>query len=102
MPDRKNQLCYWHKESSVDQAEIDYLVQIKNMIIPIEVKAGDGRTLRSMHAFLEKHQESPYGIKFSTQNYSVLNKIYSYPLYAIGKVLTETNTEMQYALRYLS
>ena len=102
LPDRKNELCYWHKESSVDQAEIDYLVQIKNKIIPIEVKAGDGRTLRSMHSFLEKHQESPYGIKFSTQNYSVLNKIYSYPLYAIGKVLTENNTEMQKALRYLS
>jgi len=106
----KNNLYYWHKDSS-PQAEIDYLVTINYQVVPIEVKSGKGSTLKSLHYFLETHKESPYGIKFSTQDYSILHErsvlsdtehtIYSYPLYAIAKVMSEHNPDMQAAIKAL-
>lgn len=92
-PNRKAELYYWHKTTGPETAEIDYLIQgqmnahDKTVIIPIEVKSGPGTTLKSMHSFLEKHPESPIGIRFSMQNHSIHGKIHSYPLYAIPAVI---------------
>lgn len=86
-PTQKQQLYYWMREERTAQAEVDYVVPIKKDIVPIEVKSGVGSTLKSMHIFLEKHPKSPYGIRFSTQNYSIYEKIYSYPLYAVAKAM---------------
>jgi len=80
-------LYYWHKETG-GNAEIDYLVQQEGHVIPIEVKSGEGRTLKSMQTFLESHSKSAYGIRFSTQNYSEYNKVRSYPLYAVFQLAT--------------
>lgn len=80
-------LYYWHRNQPTSQAEVDYLIVKNQEIIPIEVKAGKGGTLRSMHAFLKEHAETPYGIRFSTQNYSVYEKIQSFPLYAVANAL---------------
>ncbi len=77
-------LYYWHRDQPTSQAEVDYLIVNHQVIIPIEVKAGKGSTLRSMHAFLRDHPQTPYGIRFSTQNYSRYEKIDSYPLYAVA------------------
>ncbi len=88
-PYKKASLFYWHRTERNSQAEIDYLIQQQGTIIPIEVKSGSGTTLKSMQLFLESHPNSPYGIRFSTLNYSVFQKIHSYPLYAIAKVLLE-------------
>ena len=105
-PNIKNSLYYWHKDSA-PQAEIDYLVTLDYKVIPIEVKSGKGNTLKSMHYFLEHHKESPYGIKFSTQDYSTFhdpltgNIIYSYPLYAIAKVISQYDPEMLAAIKAL-
>jgi len=82
---RKSSLFYWRRNAPSSQAEIDYVIQHQEHIIPIEVKNGLGTTLKSMHLFLESHPQSPYGIRFSTQNYSVHEKIHSYPLYAVVK-----------------
>lgn len=84
-------LFYWHRDQPTSQAEVDYLVVAHQHIIPIEVKAGKGSTLRSMHAFLRDHPQTPYGIRFSTQNYSTYEKIHSYPLYAIANSLQEVS-----------
>ena len=100
-PSDQNDLCYWHKDAAPHQAEIDYLVQIDNKIIPVEVKSGSGRTLKSIQYFLATHPESPYGIRFSTNNYSNYDRIHSYPLYAIAKVMTEDNPEMRAAIESL-
>lgn len=99
-PSIKNDLYYWRKEKP-SQAEIDYVLQENEHIIPIEVKGGHGKTLKSMHAFLESHVQAPYGIRFSTHNYSLYDKIHSYPLYAISRVLTLADDEMRSALELL-
>ena len=85
------QLYYWRREIRSSEAEIDYIIQLKNKVVPIEVKSGEGRTLKSMNIFLESHTKSTYGIKFSTNNFSIFEKIHSYPLYALSKVLIEKN-----------
>lgn len=91
-PFQKQQLYYWLREARGAQAEVDYVIALQQKIIPIEVKSGAGSTLKSMHIFLESHAQSPFGIRFSTQNYSVYEKIYSYPLYAVS-IATQTALE---------
>lgn len=100
-PSRRRQLYYWHKESRIDQAEIDYLIQKKEAVIPIEVKSGTGRTLRSIQSFLETHTTSPYGIRFSTNNYSEYQRIKSFPLYAIAPIVGEGDAEVLSSLSFL-
>ena len=97
-PHSKNLLYYWHKDAVAHQAEIDYLKQLQGEVIPIEVKAGLGRTIKSLHYFLEKHPKSSYGIRFSAQNYSIHERIYSYPLYAIAHVMAKENTLVKQAI----
>lgn len=78
---QKKQLYYWSRTERTSQAEIDYVVSLKQNIIPVGVKSGKGATLKSLHIFLEKHKNSSFGLKFSTQNYSFYENIYTYPLY---------------------
>lgn len=86
-PRQSKSLYYWHREQPSSQAEVDYLLAHEQKIIPIEVKSGKGSTLRSMHSFLNEHSETEYGVRFSLQNYSVFEKIYTYPLYSVAKLL---------------
>lgn len=86
-PFKKPSLFYWHRTARGSEAEVDYLVQIKEDVVPLEVKSGAGSTLKSMQSFLESHPASGMGVRFSTLNYSVWQKIHSYPLYAVAKVV---------------
>jgi predicted AAA+ superfamily ATPase len=83
-PYEKNSLYYWHREARSSNAEVDYLMQLEDSIIPVEVKSGSTGSLRSMHAFLNEHPNSPYGVRFSMGNYSIQDRIHSYPLYSAG------------------
>ncbi len=93
-------LYYWHKETRGSNAEIDYLVQQEGYVVPIEVKSGEGRTLKSMQTFLESHTKSSYGIRFSIQNYSEYNNVRSYPLYAVFQ-LGMWDNELRKAIEFL-
>ena len=48
---------------------------------------GHGSTLKSLHLFLETHNNAFYGIRFSVQNHSVCDHVHSYPLYAVAQVV---------------
>lgn len=89
----QGQLYYWQRETRTSQAEIDYILQEGECIVPIEIKPGTESTLRSLNFFLETHPQSPYGIRFSTRNYSLAGKIHSYPLYAIAKVCAQKQSD---------
>lgn len=81
-PENKAELHFWKRKEKNSSAEIDYLIQRGEKIIPIEVKSGHGNTLRSLHIFLDTHPKSTLAIRFSSLNYSVLDKLDSRPLYA--------------------
>ena len=76
-PHTNPQLFYWQRQEGARQAEVDYLV-LDDAIVPIEVKSGMSARLSSMHSFLNSHEHSPYGIRFSPRNYSIKDKVYSY------------------------
>lgn len=93
-PIQKQQLYYWLRNERTAQAEVDYVTAIQQAVVPIEVKSGPGSTLKSMHLFLEKHPTSPFGMRFSTQNYSVYEHIHSYPLYAVSTAIKSEATKL--------
>lgn len=45
-------LYCWHREETSSSAEIDYVIQHGNRIVPIEVKAGATGSLKSLHVFM--------------------------------------------------
>ena len=51
-------LYFWVKEKKQSNAEIDYLIQFKNILIPVEVKSGATGRLRSLHQFMDNSSES--------------------------------------------
>ena len=95
-------LYYWHKDGNSQQIKIDYLITIDRKVIPIEIRLGVSRTLKNLNFFLETHPKSPYGIKFPLNSYSINDNIHSYPLYAIGKIMTDYNPEMLIAIKSLA
>ena len=84
---QKKMIYYWQKENRTSQAEVDYIIQIKNQIIPVEAKSGKTGGLRSLREYLHQHQDTVYSIRFSGQNYSKHEDLHSYPLYAIAKAI---------------
>jgi predicted AAA+ superfamily ATPase len=85
-PDSKAEIHFWKRKEKNSSAEIDYLIQRDELILPIEVKSGHGSTLRSLHLFLDTHPRSTSAIRFSSLNYSVFNKLDSRPLYAAASL----------------
>jgi predicted AAA+ superfamily ATPase len=56
------ELFYWQRNEKSNLAEVDYVVQIGQKIIPIEVKAGTSGKLKSLHQFILSH-DTPIAIK---------------------------------------
>ena len=83
--EQKN-LYYWHRENKGSNAEVDYVIQMGQNIIPIEVKSSTKGSMQSMRLFLdEKH--SPFGIRASLENFGEFQNIKVVPLYALGNFL---------------
>lgn len=61
--------------------EIDFIINIDNNIVPIEIKAGTHVKSKSLNSYIEKYK-AEYGIRISNRNFGVSDKIVSIPLYA--------------------
>lgn len=86
-PYEKTALNYWHREAKNSQAEVDYVVQNQESIIPVEVKAGTKGAMQSMYLFIEE-KKSRYGIRLSLENFSEYDKVKVLPLYAASNIHT--------------
>ncbi len=64
---------YWAREKKNSSAEVDYVITDGTSIIPIEVKAGKGGTLKSLHLFL-REKNIPMGIRFNSERPSLLEQ----------------------------
>ncbi|MFC2157651.1 ATP-binding protein [Acidobacteriota bacterium] len=53
---------FWIREKRQAPAEVDYLIQSNQYLIPIEVKAGATGTLRSIHQFINRCPH-PYAVR---------------------------------------
>jgi len=83
-----DELYYWVREKRNANAEIDFVIQRGETIVPIEVKSGKQGKMQSMWEFL-KEKNSNYGIRTSLENFGEYNNIKVYPLYAIGNIFNE-------------
>lgn len=92
-PYNKAEMYFWKRKEKNSAAEIDYLIQRREHILPIEVKSGHGKTLRSLHLFLQTHPKSTSSVRFSSLNYSVMDKLDSRPLYAAASLAHESQIE---------
>jgi predicted AAA+ superfamily ATPase len=75
---RRN-LFYW---TSGSEAEVDFVLQTDEGIIPVEVKSGTHTRSRSLNEFMKKFSP-PYAIRISAKNFGFENSIKSVPLYAV-------------------
>jgi predicted AAA+ superfamily ATPase len=85
-PYEKKDLFYWQREAKNSQAEVDYLIQKQEQIIPIEVKSGTKGTMQSLYIFL-KEKSIKEGVRLSLENFSEIEKVKIMPLYAIKNLM---------------
>ncbi|MDR2586413.1 MAG: AAA family ATPase [Prevotellaceae bacterium] len=92
---KKNASCYddeelycWVREKKNTHAQIDFVVQRGETIVPIEVKSGKQGKMQSMWFFIEE-KNSTYGIRTSLENFCTYGKIHVYPLYAVGNICSK-------------
>ncbi len=69
---------YWTIENS--KAEVDFVIQKNNQIIPIEVKAAENLRSRSLRLYFDKFNP-PQCIRTSLSNYKHQDWMYNIPLY---------------------
>jgi predicted AAA+ superfamily ATPase len=81
----KTRLYYWHREAKNSQAEVDYVIQIQDVIIPLEVKAGTKGAMQSMYLFMNE-KKSSFGIRVSLENFSEFENVKVIPLYAVSNL----------------
>ena len=87
-PYQAEQLFYWHREARNSNAEVDYIIQKGNQIIPLEVKSGIKGKMHSLRLFLSE-KKSRYGIRTSLENYSKYDHIMVMPLYALSNMIKD-------------
>lgn len=73
------ELYYWSIGSGA--YEVDFLINVDGDIIPIEVKASDNTTSKSLNYYIQRFKPK-YSIRLSTKNFGYSNNIKSIPLYA--------------------
>lgn len=70
---------YWVSDN---QAEVDFVIQMGNSVVPIEVKSADNVRAKSLGIYRNKYTPE-YAIRVSAKNIAFENGIKSIPLYAI-------------------
>jgi len=72
-------LYYWTNEGT---AELDFVLQLDDDIIAVEVKTGTHTKSKSLNMFVTRYNPA-YSIRISSKNFGFDNKIKSVPLYAV-------------------
>ena len=70
---------YFYKNSD-STIELDFLIRIKNEIIPVEVKRNRGRS-KSLNIILDTNENINYGLKLTNGNIGFENNKFTFPYY---------------------
>jgi predicted AAA+ superfamily ATPase len=80
------ELYYWHRDAPNATAEVDFVMQHGNGVLPVEVKAGLRGSMKSLRIFMaEKHID--IGVRVSLENFATLPDVRIIPLYAIHRIV---------------
>jgi len=82
---QRTPLYYWQREERTGNAEVDYVIQRKNTILPIEIKAGTKGSMQSIQYFMSKKEISK-GVRCSLENFGQISNIEIIPLYALSNL----------------
>ena len=74
---------YWSPENV--RAEIDFLLQIKGKVIPLEVKAAENLHAKSLRVYYQKY-EPKAALRTSLSDYRQEEWMTNWPLYAISEI----------------
>ena len=75
-------LSYWTSKSD---AEVDFLIQINDRIIPLEVKSGLSRNISSLRSYQQKFNPS-FISRTAPRNYYQDESFLNIPLYAVSEL----------------
>lgn len=79
----ENDIFYWSSESGA--AEIDFLVQTEEKIVPIEVKAEENLQAKSLKTFVQKYDIKD-AVRTSMSDFREQEWMVNFPLYNIGNL----------------
>ena len=80
----KSALSYWSNTQET-AAEVDFLIQLDDNIIPIEVKSSINLKAKSLGVFIDKYNPK-IAVRTSMSNYKLNDAIVDIPLYMIGDI----------------
>jgi hypothetical protein len=75
------------------KAEVDFIIQQWNTVIPLEVKAARNLKAKSLKVFIDAYQPK-IAIRSSLEDYGRNGVIVDLPLYAIGRLQSQAIIEM--------
>ncbi|MDD5698109.1 MAG: AAA family ATPase [Victivallaceae bacterium] len=75
-------ICYW---TSAAAAEVDFVIQHNETIVPVEVKSGLNLHSRSLHVYRERYKPA-LSIRCSLQNLKFDDGLLNIPLYLIDEL----------------
>ncbi|MDP2924636.1 MAG: DUF4143 domain-containing protein, partial [Candidatus Omnitrophota bacterium] len=81
----KRSLFFWARDKKNSSAEVDYVIAVDSLILPVEVKAGKTGTLKSLKLFIEE-KKSLFGVRFSQEKLSLHDKVLTLPLYMTEQI----------------
>lgn len=92
-------LYYWIRHESGSDAEVDYVIQHSNKLVPIEVKAGSTGALKSLHLFMKLKslqtavriysgppRRDDMSIKDPGSEQEIAYQLYSIPFYLVSEL----------------
>lgn len=84
-PKDTGHLFFWVREQKSSGAEVDFIITVDSLIVPVEVKAGTTSKLKSLKIFM-KEKSSPIGIRISSSPLGLQDQVLSIPFYLIGEI----------------
>jgi len=82
--------AYWSNPNPSGLAKLDFVIQVSDNIVPIEVNVDNNVRSKSLFVYRDKYNPK-LAIRASLKNYSFKNEILSLPLYAIEDVCKYCN-----------
>lgn len=79
----ENDIFYWSAEKGT--GELDFLIQMDDKIVPIEVKAEENLQAKSLRSFVQKY-DMKYAVRTSMSDYREQDWMVNYPLYDVGSL----------------
>ena len=74
---------YWGRDRG--EAEVDFVIQWRNEIVPVEVKSGIRKKSKSLDVYRQLYNPA-HTVRTTFRNFGSANGLYSIPLYMIGNI----------------